>query len=144
MRIRRLDATDYPGVLALWHRAGLHTIRPRGRDAPEALARELERGRATVLGVDDEDGRLVGVVVATHDGRKGWINRLAVDPETRRQGFGRRLVESAEHALASQGIHVIAALVEEPNDASLAFFQASGYRLARNVRYLSKRDAPDA
>ena len=48
---------------------------------PEAFAREIESGTATVIGAEDADGTLIGVVVATHDGRKGWINRLATDPD---------------------------------------------------------------
>jgi ribosomal protein S18 acetylase RimI-like enzyme len=131
-------------VIALWQRAGLTTIRPSGRDAPEAFAREIESGSATVLGAEDADGTLVGVVVATHDGRKGWINRLATDPDRRREGLGLKLVEAAERALDEQGIRVIAALVEDDNDASLAFFQAAGYTLHPGVQYLSKRAAPDA
>ena len=142
--MRRLSAADYDRVIALWRRAGLETIRPSGRDAPEAFAREIESGSATVLGVVADDGTLIGVVVATHDGRKGWINRLATDPDRRREGLGLDLVKAAEQALHEQGIRVIAALVEGDNDTSLAFFQAAGYALHPDVRYLSKRAAPDA
>ena len=144
MRVRELAATDHDRVIALWRRAGLTTIRPSGRDAPDAFAREIESGTATVLGAEDADGTLMGVVVATHDGRKGWINRLAIDPERRREGLGRVLVEAAERALEGRGIRVIAALVEGENDASLAFFQAAGYILYPEVRYLSKRATPEA
>ena len=142
--MRRLSASDHDRVIALWGRAGLSTIRPSGRDAPEAFAREIESGTATVIGAEDADGALIGVVVATHDGRKGWINRLAIDPERRREGLGLELVRAAEQALDEQGIRVIAALVEGDNDLSLAFFQAAGYALHPDVRYLSKRSAPDA
>ena len=144
MIVRALLPADYDRVIALWRRAGLETIRTSGRDAPEAFAREIESGSATVIGAEDSVGTLVGVVVATHDGRKGWINRLAIDPERRREALGRALVAEAEAALAEQGIRVIAALVEGDNDASLAFFQAAGYALHPDVRYLSKRAAPDA
>jgi ribosomal protein S18 acetylase RimI-like enzyme len=131
-------------VIALWQRAGLTTIRPSGRDAPEAFAREIESGTATVIGTEDTDGALIGVVVATHDGRKGWINRLATDPDRRREGLGLELVRAAEQALDEQGIRVIAALVEGDNDTSLAFFQAAGYMVHPDVRYLSKRASAGA
>ena len=45
------------------------------------------------------DGKLVGIVVATHDGRKGWINRLAVHPDYRRRGIAKKLIEEAEEYL---------------------------------------------
>ena len=143
MPIRRLALADHARVLDLWKRAGLHTIRPTGRDAPDAFAAQLAQRGTCLLGLEDEDGSLLGVVLATHDGRKGWINRLAVDPSCRRQAHGRALVAAAERHLENEGIRVIAALVEEDNASSLAFFQAAGYRLGREVRYLSKRGSSD-
>ena len=141
--LRRLTATDHSALLDVWRRSGLSTTRPEGRDTPAAFAAQLATGHQIVLGWE-EDGVLAGVVLATHDSRKGWINRLAVLPETRHEGIGRRLVAAAEAWLREQGIRVIGALVEEDNDTSLAFFQQVGYRLAPDIRYLSKRDANDA
>jgi ribosomal protein S18 acetylase RimI-like enzyme len=143
MTIRVLSADEYPAVLDLWRRAGLGTIRPEGRDSPAAFARTLETGAGTALGVE-EDGALVGVVLATHDGRKGWINRLAVDPAARRRGIGTALLEAAEASLRERGLTVIAALVVEGNDPSLDLFAKAGYSLWRQVLYLSKRDTDGA
>ncbi len=136
--LRRLGSEDYDALLALWQRAGLHSLRPRGRDSRGALARQLASGVQTILGLEVE-GQLVGAVVATHDSRKGWINRLAVDPAHRRRGYGARLIAAAEEVLHEQGIHVIAALIEPGNDASLALFRKAGYTETA-LHYLSKRD----
>jgi ribosomal protein S18 acetylase RimI-like enzyme len=87
--------------------------------------------------------RLVGSVVASFDGRKGWINRLAVVPGERRRGIARRLIAEAEGLLRGRGALVIAALVEEDNNVSLALFKACGYELERHVLYLTKRDPGD-
>jgi ribosomal protein S18 acetylase RimI-like enzyme len=143
-RIRQLGLDDYDELLALWQRAGLHSLRPRGRDSRASLARQLASGVQTILGAE-VDGQLVGAVVATHDSRKGWINRLAVDPDHRRQGHGARLIAAAEKALREQGIPVIAALVESGNIASLALFQKTGYvEIDTGIHYLTKRDSDDA
>jgi ribosomal protein S18 acetylase RimI-like enzyme len=86
----------------------------------------------------------VAAVVATHDSRKGWINRLVVKPEHRRQGYAQRLIEEAERVLREQGMQVIAALIESDNTASLALFQQAGYvEIDKNIHYLSKRDSDD-
>ena len=90
------------------------------------------------------DSRLIGVVVATHDTRKGWINRLAIDPDQRRKGYGAQLVHAAEDALHELGMQVIAALIEEHNEASLALFEKEGYALQPDIFYVSKRDSCDA
>lgn len=139
-RIRVLDVQDYDRLLDLWQRAGLHSLRLQGRDSREAIARQLQTGVQTILGLEVE-GRLVGAVVATHDSRKGWINHLAVDPDYRRRGYGLRLVQAAEETLRSQGMQVIAALVESDNAPSLALFQKAGYvEIDQGMHYLSKRD----
>lgn len=142
--IRTLGLDDYDALLALWQRAGLHSLRPHGRDSREALAAQLASGVQTILGLD-LDGQLVGAVVATHDSRKGWINRLTVDPEYRRRGYATRLVAAAEEVLRAQGMRVIAALVESDNPASLALFERAGYvEIDRGMHYLTKRDSADA
>jgi len=135
--IRPLVIEDYDALVSLWQRAGLK-FRPKGRDSREALRRQLSQGRVTILGAKNE-GRLTGVVMVSHDGRKGWINRLAVDPAYRRRGLGARLITAAEKELYGQGIEVIAALIEAGNEPSLNLFQKEGYLLAREILYLSKR-----
>lgn len=144
LRIRRLGVEDYDALLALWQRAGLHSLKPRGRDSHASLARQLASGVQTILGLE-VDGQLVGAVVATHDSRKGWINRLVVDPDSRRRGYGGRLIEAAEDALRAQGMQVIAALVESDNPASLALFRKVGYvEIDPGIHYLTKRPSGDA
>jgi ribosomal protein S18 acetylase RimI-like enzyme len=143
-RVRELGLDDLDRLLALWQRAGLHSLKLQGRDSRDALARQLGSGVQTILGMES-DGKLVGAVIATHDGRKGWINRLAVDPDYRRRGYAGTLIEAAERVLREQGLRVIAALVESDNRASLALFRRLGYVDAGgDVHYLSKRESSDA
>jgi ribosomal protein S18 acetylase RimI-like enzyme len=88
--------------------------------------------------------QLIGVIIATHDGRKGWINRLAIDPEYRRKGYAKRLIEAAEDSLKAQGISVIAALIKSDNRASKDLFCQAGYQYHHDVHYFSKRDSTEA
>lgn len=136
-----LTAEDYDAIRELWERAGL-PIRSSGRDSREQFAKQLASGLQTVLGARLGD-RLVGVVVITHDGRKGWINRLAVHPDVRRQGIGLRLIAEAEHVLHEQGLPIIAALIEPGNLPSLALFERAGYVEYPGIHYVSKRDRQD-
>ncbi|MBN1179257.1 MAG: GNAT family N-acetyltransferase [Anaerolineae bacterium] len=140
--IRELGPEDYDAIIALWQRAGLHSIRPHGRDSRAAITRQLETGIQKILGLEVE-GRLVGAVVTTHDSRKGWINRLAVDPAARRHGYGSQLLKAAEEALHAQGMLIIAALIESDNPASLELFEKAGYlEIDAGMHYVSKRDDP--
>jgi ribosomal protein S18 acetylase RimI-like enzyme len=137
MLLRRLTVEDHAAILDLWQRAGLHSIRPQGRDSRQALADQLARGQV-VLGLE-EDGRLVACVLITDDTRKGWINRLAVDPDYRRRGLAARLIAEAENELRARGLRVFSALIESENVESLSLFQREGYK-THDIVYVSKRD----
>jgi ribosomal protein S18 acetylase RimI-like enzyme len=142
--IHQLGLDDYDDLLSLWQRAGLHSLRPHGRDSRAALARQLASGVMAILGLR-VGGRLVGAVIVTHDSRKGWINRLAVDPTCRRRGYGSRLVKAAEGLLRERGINIIAALVESSNDVSVVLFREAGYtEIDGGIHYLTKREGDDA
>jgi len=106
------------------------------------FAKQLAGGQIAI-GLE-EDGNLIGVVLATNDTRKGWINRLAIDPDYRRKGYGEQLVQAAEEALHKAGMHLMAAFIEEGNDASLILFEKLGYAMHQNIYYVSKRDSADA
>ena len=140
--LRSLTIDDYEAVIALWQRSGLPSIRPEGRDSRSEFARQLDQGQI-VIGLEDGD-KLIGVVVATNDTRKGWINRLAIDPDHRRKGYGAQLIHAAEAALHEIGLKVIAALIEDYNDASLALFKREGYAVHTDIYYASKCDAEAA
>ena len=143
-RIRSLGIDDYDALLDLWRRAGLRSLRPQGRDSRVALAQQLTSGTLTILGID-ADKHLLGAVIATHDSRKGWINRLAVDPQHRQRGYAAQLVTAAENWLGKQHIGVFACLIEGGNTASLALFRKAGYlELPTTMHYLTKRESADA
>lgn len=91
----------------------------------------------------EEEGKLVGVVIATYDGRKGWLNRIAVDPAYRGKGLGLKLTRVGERALRKRGAKIIALLVERSNLASLNLAQKAGYVIAEDILYLTKRESEE-
>lgn len=136
MRIRSMQIADYDAVIALWERAGL-SYEPQGRDSFSAISRQLQ-AFGHLMFVAEADGQIIGTVFGSHDGRKGWINRLAVDPRYRRQGLAQQLVQRAEEALACEGLRIIAALIEAPNVPSLALFKRLDYEERRDIVYFRK------
>ncbi len=111
-----------------------------GRDRREAFETEVVANPDLCIGVFEEN-QLVGVVLATTDGRKGWMNRLAVDPECRRRGVAKTLIREAETALCKHGIRIFCVLIESGNTISMRLFKASGYHEHRDIVYLSKRES---
>jgi ribosomal protein S18 acetylase RimI-like enzyme len=132
---------EIPALLELWRDAGL-TLRPKGREHPDTLRHELETYPDNYIGAF-AGPRLVGVVVATWDGRRGWINRLAVHPELRRRGLAQRLIGAAEQELRGRGALVLGVLIEPDNEASLELFRRVGYEDTPAALYRSKRENLD-
>ena len=140
--IRPAKVTDYDEILRVWSAAGL-SYRPGQRDSQEGFRRQVERFGDCYLVATDR-GRVVGVILGTHDERKGWINRLAVLPEYRRRAVASALLKACESAIHSRGIEIITALVEESNTESYSFFQKMGYVCDLPVHYLRKLSHPEA
>ena len=91
---------------------------------------ELDRSRRRdpdLFLVAQRDNRLVGVVLARFDGRRGWINHLAVDPPERRLGIGGRLVGEAERRLARKGCAKVNLHVTRENEEVCEFYERLGY-----------------
>ncbi len=141
LEIKKLDSSHVSAIIALWERAGL-PFKPRGRDLSGRITRAVDSGSDCFFGAFSS-GELAGAVLVTHDGRKGWINRLAVDASLRRKGLGRALIERAEKYLLEQKIEIYAALIEDYNQPSLELFKACGYVLHKDIYYLSKREHSD-
>src|SRR5437899_6813114 len=137
IRIHPLRLSDYDAMIELFRICGLDP-RTRGRDAKAAIARQLRSNRAKYLGAF-EGTRLVGTVLGTHDTRKGWINRLAVDPGYRRRAIAARLVRHCELVLRKKGLEMFAALIEPENRASEEFFQSVGYDILPIIYARKKR-----
>ena len=139
--IRRFRIEDYDAVMNLWEICEL-PLKLKGRDHREKIRAEITRDTAIFL-VAEYQSQLIGTVLGTHDGRKGWINRLAVAPEFRHQGLAQRLLKEAESAIYNLGIEIIACLIEDYNQASMDFFQKAGYIKHTDIFYFSTRKHPD-
>ncbi|TKJ43929.1 hypothetical protein CEE36_02085 [candidate division TA06 bacterium B3_TA06] len=123
--IKQLTPADYEKIVELWERAGL-VVKTKGRDSREALTRQMKQNPKFFLGAEVES-QLVGVIIASSDGKKGHLNRIAVQARYRGQGIAQRLTLAAEDALRQEGIKVITLLVERDNIPSIQLAHKFGY-----------------
>ena len=123
MDIRPFHPDDTDAVIQLWQACDL--TRP-WNDPRQDIVRKLEIQPEWFLVVEDVAG-IVGTVMAGYEGHRGWINYLAVAPEHRRQGVGRRLMKHAEQRLREAGCPKINLQIRETNRAVAAFYRAIGY-----------------
>lgn len=141
MEIRQLNFDSYDSIIGLWQTAGL-PYKPKGRDGKQDMRKEFERNPDLMLGAFEGD-ELIGVIIGTDDGRKGWINRLAVSPQHRQRGVAKELINALEKALKKRGRKIICTLVEDWNETSLNLFKKVGYIKHDDIFYLSKREDND-
>jgi len=141
MEIRKLTINNYEDIIRLWSRATL-PYKPKGRDSKDAIQAQIEANPEFFLGAFERN-RLIGSVILSCDMRKGWINRLAVDPDYRRRGVAKALIAEAEKILRKYGIKIFCALIEDYNNVSKEFFKKCGYVEHRDILYYSKRDSDE-
>lgn len=121
--IRPMRAAERDAVIALWRACGL--VVPWNDPAAD-IALALSKPCSTVL-VAEEDGGIAATVMVGHDGHRGWLYYLAVDPARQRRGLGRAMVSAAEAWLAAAGLPKVQLMVRATNGAVLAFYEKLGY-----------------
>lgn len=141
MEYKFYSNADYEKMIELWEAAQL-PYKPNGRDSKEKIASSLKNSNLRIL-LAYINSQLVGSIIVTHDGRKGWINRLAVHPNYWHKGLASKLIQKAEQILQDMNIEIFACLVEDWNKASLQLFQKNGYTKHEDIFYLTKRKHPD-
>jgi ribosomal protein S18 acetylase RimI-like enzyme len=139
--IRPYSHDDYDAVIALWNEVGL-IHKPNGRDSHMNIEKELKREQ-TLFYIAEYKDSIIGTVFGTCDGRKGWINRLAVNPDYQNQHIGASLVRTVEADLDKMGIGIISVLIDEMNEVSHQVFSKLGYVRHDDIIYYAKKNQPN-
>jgi len=133
-RVRRMRPGDIAGVRSLWSSVFHPSI---GDDRPGIL-RFLKRNPG-MSSVALSGGKVAGVILCGHDGRRGFIYRMAVDGKCRRLGVGTALAKSAVTAFKKARIPRCIHFVGPTNRASQAFWKKAGWKMAED-RGIMTRD----
>lgn len=85
----------------------------------------------SIFVAEDQDGRALGMAVGglVTPGRCGWVLSVAVVPEARGRGIGRRLAERVTQRLRELGAPEVRLTVAAENVAARALYESLGYRL---------------
>ena len=123
LNIKPIEDGDIAEVIALWQRC--RSTRAWNDPAADiALARQ--KTNSTVLLARD-GGALVASVLVGHDGHRGWVYYVTVDPGHRFKSHGRAIMNAAEAWLRAKGIEKLQLMVRGDNAEVHAFYQALGY-----------------
>lgn len=123
VHIRPYQEPDGEAVVALWRACDL--VVP-WNDPFTDIERKL-RVQPELLLVGTLGGKLVATVMAGYEGHRGWINYLAVAPECREQGLGRRMMDAAEARLRALGCPKINLQIRKSNPSAVGFYRAIGF-----------------
>lgn len=120
-----IHETDYPKLMKLWEVVGC--IEVRQADTPETLGNFLKRNHgcnyAAYAGT-----RMIGALLAGHDGWRGYLYHMAVKPDYRQRGIGAQLVHAAVGGIRKEGISNIHCLVKQENLIAQQFWEACGFK----------------
>ena len=136
MNIRLMTIDDYEEVYALWMSCagmGLNNL----DDSKEGMEKFLRRNPDTCF-VAEADNSIVGVIIVGNDGRRGYIYHTAVNPQYRKQGIARSLVDTAMTALQRIGINKAALVVFDRNEIGNDFWEKMGFAVRDDLVYRNK------
>lgn len=123
MQIRPFQPEDEEQLVALWKRCEL--VRP-SNDPHQDIQRKLRVNPEWFL-VGVLNGQIVASVMAGYEGRRGWLNYVAVDPAHRRRGLGRLIIAEADRLLRAAGCPKINLQVRASNKEAIEFYRKLGY-----------------
>lgn len=134
VNIRVMTIADYDGICDVWKdHNGINPV----DDSLEGFTKYLKRNPTTSF-VAEDNGKIVGTILAGHDGRRGFFHHVVVLPEYRNQGIGRKIVGHAIEALEKEGINKVALVVFEDNQLGNAFWEKLGFTVRDDLIYRNK------
>ena len=139
--IRPLKESELGDMINVWKESGL-PYRTKGRDGLPSLKKQRRIDPKLFVGAFSGK-RLIGAVIASDDGRRAWINRLAVIPEERGKGIATALIRHCERTLRRRGRELFCVHIEHDNPESMKLFSKEGYKREDLIFYYAKRDRKD-
>jgi ribosomal protein S18 acetylase RimI-like enzyme len=131
LSIAPIEDADVAAVIALWQRCDL--TRPWNDPAAD-IAMARRGANATVL-VGRDGGDIAASVLVGHDGHRGWVYYVSVDPDRRGKGHGREIMNAAEDWLRGHGIEKLQLMVRAGNAKVQTFYETLDYQEQARVIY---------
>ena len=131
--IRKMTIEDYDEIYKLWMKIKGFAIRSID-DSRIGVERFLKRNPDTSV-VAVKDGKVVGAILCGHDGRRGCLYHVCVDPEYRKQGIGTAMVVFAMNALKKEKISKVSLIAFTKNDIGNAFWRKIGWTQRLDLNY---------
>lgn len=119
IKIREMTINDYDGSIELWKRTEGMAL--SNADSRDSINYYLNRNIGMSFVCVDEE-KIIGTILCGHDGRRGYIYHVAVDPKYRGQSLGKKLVENSLKKIEMAGIDKCHIMVIADNELGKKFW----------------------
>lgn len=130
VQIKEMTIDCYEEIFAMWQITSKRALSKA--DRREEIERYLKRNSG-LSQIAVADGKIVGTVLAGHDGRRGFIHHMAVLPEYRRKGIAKAMATKAIEKLAEEGIVKTHIFTYRDNSAGQGFWGSLGFKNREDI-----------
>ncbi|MEE0859001.1 MAG: GNAT family N-acetyltransferase [Acutalibacteraceae bacterium] len=140
VQIKEMTIDHYDEIFAMWQITSKRALSKA--DRREEIERYLKRNSG-LSQIAVADGKIVGTVLAGHDGRRGFIHHMAVLPEYRRKGIAKAMATKAIEKLAEEGIVKTHIFTYRDNSAGQSFWGSLGFKNREDIYVYSYEKSND-
>jgi len=123
MKIEKFTIDSYNQVQDLWRKAGISV---GSSDSKEELEIMLKRNPNLFL-VGKRNKKIIAVVMGGFDGRRGYVHHLAIDPDFKKKGYGRMMMDNIHKIFLHMGVHKVHLFIEKDNKEVVCFYESLGW-----------------
>lgn len=135
-----MEDEDVEAVAALWRSCGL----TRAWNDPYKDIAFARASETSAILVSEAEGHIAASVMAGHDGHRGVLYYVAVEPALQGKGFGKQAVRAAEAWLRQRGVWKINLLVRAENAQIRGFYEKLGYEVSPVMCMARRIDGADS
>ena len=135
MNIRVMTKSDIPIIYNFWKKVGLDVAGFEREKKEIEMCIKLNSDSCLLL---KKDGKLIGTVIGTFNGRRAWIYHLAIHPKWQREKYGSLLYEKVEELLKKKGATKIILGISLKSPKVFNFYKRYGYKVIENAIMVEK------
>lgn len=134
INFRLFKDSDYDEVYSLWISAGLKLSFSDKKDELLKFAKFNKDSFFLLI----HDGKIIGAVLAAYDGRRGYINHLAVDPIFQGHGLGKLLMDKTMEYYNSLNCVKVHLMIEKDNSQIIEFYNRRDWHIRDDLILMTK------
>jgi len=133
MKIEKFSMELYEDIIKLWRKAGISV---GSTDTREEIEKMLKRNPKLFL-IGRVNEKIIGVVMGGFDGRRGYIHHLAVEPDYKKRGYGKKLIDELIKRFHQMRVHKVHLFIEKYNEKVVNFYLNLGWDIRDDLIMIS-------